>query len=275
MIQLDVCLEMVLPHLPTEERIARIAEAGYDCVEFWFHDAAFDGTTCNRSQPRNAAALRQACESAKVTLNNIVVNAPDGSFGGSPVDETEHNQYLERLDEVIAFAQAAGCNKAITCTGNSRPHLSRNRMRDNLLKVYSQAAAVAAKSQFTLLLEPLNTLVDHPGYYLNSSADGAEIVREISSPNFRLLYDVYHMQIMEGNVIANIEKQIDVIGHFHSAGVPGRHELFGSELNYPAILARIEAAGYQGRFGLEYAPAMENHQESLRQNRLYLQGSGD
>jgi hydroxypyruvate isomerase len=98
-------------------------------------------------------------------------------------------------------------------------------------------------------------------------------VRAIASPNLRLLYDVYHMQIMEGSVIANIEENIDVIGHFHSAGVPGRHELMDGELNYQNIVRRIEAAGYTGAFGLEYSPALTDHAGSLRATRRYLDGA--
>jgi len=114
--------------------------------------------------------------------------------------------------------------------------------------------------------------VDHPGYYLDSSSEGAQIVRAIGSPSLKLLYDVYHMQIMEGNIIASIRRHADVIGHFHSAGVPGRHEHFETELNYPAILKAIEETGYEGCFGLEYQPAMQDHLDSLVRVREYLEG---
>jgi len=114
--------------------------------------------------------------------------------------------------------------------------------------------------------------VDHPGYYLDSSIEGCEIVRSIGSPYLNLLYDVYHMQIMEGNIIANIRRNMDAIGHFHSAGVPGRHEHFGTELNYLVILQAIEQAGYTGFFGLEYAPELPDHHASLVRVREYLQG---
>jgi hydroxypyruvate isomerase len=271
MIEIDVCLEAVFTGLPTEKRIEKIARAGYRCAEFWFHDATFDGKECSRKQPKNAALLAAACKRHGVTINNMVVNAPDGSFGGAPVKAADRNQYLERLEEVIEFAAAVGCRKAITCSGNLQPGLSRARMRANLEKALGEAVAIARKKSFTLLLEPLNTHVDHPGYYLGSSVEGAELVRAINSPSLRLLYDVYHMQIMEGNVIANIEKNLDIIGHFHSAGVPGRGELFMGELNYPQILQRIAAKGYKGRFGLEYFPKMKDNLASLKKVRAYLQ----
>jgi len=228
---IDVCLEMVHTDLPYEKRIEKIAEAGFKCVEFWFHDA------------KDAAVLRQVCEATGVTINNLVVNAPDGSVGGGPVDSRDHGKYIDRLHEVIAFAKAAGIGMGITCTGNLVDGLSREQMRANLEKVYAEAAAIAAKNDFTLVIESLNTHVNHPGYYLDTS--------------------------LEGNVIANIERNIDVIGHFHSAGVPGRHELMNCELNYLEILKRIGAAGYTGAFGLEYSPSYDSS-DSLNATYAYL-----
>jgi hydroxypyruvate isomerase len=272
MINLDVCLEAVFTGLPTEKRVENIARAGYQFVEFWFHDATFDGKGCSRKQPKNAASLLAACQRHGITINNMVVNAPDGSFGGAPVRAADRNRYLERLEEVIEFARTVGCRKAITCSGNLQPGLSRSRMRANLESALGAATSIARKKGFTLLLEPLNTHVDHPGYYLDSSVEAAALVRTIGSPHLRLLYDVYHMQIMEGNVIANIEKNLDIIGHFHSAGVPGRGEHFGGELDYPQILRRIAANGYRGCFGLEYFPKTKDNLASLRKVRAYLRG---
>ncbi len=174
---------------------------------------------------------------------------------------------------MIAYAESVNCSKAITCTGNLQPGVTRAQMRATLEKALGEAAKIAAKHNFTLLLESLNTHVDHAGYYLDSSTEGAEIVRAIDSPNLRLLYDVYHMQIMEGNLLANIERELDVIGHFHSAGVPGRHEHFCCEVNYPELLTRLDKWGYAGCFGLEYFPAMDDHDASLRDVRAYLLGS--
>ncbi len=265
----DVCMEMVFTDLPYEQRIAKIAAAGFDCVEFWFHDGTFNGKDC-AGGAKDAKILKKACAAAGVTINNMVVNAPDGSLGGALVRAEDRSKYLDRLDEVIAFAAACGCRQAITCAGNLQPGLSRNAMRRNLEETLGRAADVAARKKFVLFLECLNTRTDHFNYFLDSSAEGAAIVRAIGSPHLRLLYDVYHMQIMEGSVIATIDENLDVIGHFHSAGVPGRHELWEGELNYPSIVRRIMAGGYQGAFGLEYSPAMPNHTQSLKKTRAYL-----
>jgi hydroxypyruvate isomerase len=121
----------------------------------------------------------------------------------------------------------------------------------------------------TLLLEPLNDKYDHPDHWLTSSDLGAEICRRIGSQRLRMLFDCYHMQIMEGDLVNHIKRNIDVIGHFHSAGVPGRHEPFQGETNYPFVLGQIEQLDYQGVFGLEFAPSMED-EISLSQTMKYL-----
>ncbi len=217
-----------------------------------------------------AATLRQVRAERGIGINNMVVNSPDGTLGGAPVDGADLNKYLERLHEVIDFSRAAGIDKSITRSGNMPSNLSRREMRANLEKALSDAAAVAQRENYTLFLEVLNSLADHPGYYLDSWSEGAEMVRAIDNPNLKLLYDVYHMQIMHGNVIATIEKDIDIIGHFHAANVPGRGELMNGELNYPDIISRIAASGYTGAFGLEYMPALADHSKSLSETRAFL-----
>ncbi|MHB9025051.1 MAG: TIM barrel protein [Armatimonadota bacterium] len=254
--QIDVCLETVYTDQPVERRIELIAQAGYPQVEFWMPDT------------KDPVSIRQASATAGVTVNDFVVNGPDSQY--NPIKEGNLQNYLDRVEACIAFGEQLGCRKAITCSGNLQPGKTRDEMRATLEAALGAAAAIAEKHGFILLLEVLNTHVDHAGYYLDSSGEGAEIVRAINSPGLRLLYDIYHMQIMEGNLIANIERHLDVIGHFHSAGVPGRHELFSGEINYPAIIERIVAGGYAGSFGLEYMPAMADHAESLRNTLDYL-----
>lgn len=270
MIPVSVCLETVFTDLPVEERIAKIAEAGFNVVEFWHPEGTWDGKDI-RFEAKDAASMRKACEENSVTISDFAMHAWDGSIGGCPVKAEDHEMYLEQIHKMIAFAKAIGCNKGITLSGVVDPALSRKQMRENLDRAFAQATEIAEKEDFTLLVEPLNTLVDHPGYYLDSTREAAEIVRAIKSSNLKLLYDVYHMQIMEGKIIDTIEKNIDIIGHFHSAGVPGRAELFDTEVNYPTILRKLEALGYKGNFGLEYFPNMTDHSESLKKIREYLQ----
>jgi hydroxypyruvate isomerase len=270
MVKISVCLETVFTDLPLSQRIEAIAGAGFREVEFWHPEGTFDGKTVRFDMAKDAAELKEACRKSGVTVNDFAMHAWDGSIGGSPVKAADRAKYLEQIGRMIEYGKSIGCSKGITLSGIVDPALTRTQMRANLESALGEAVALASKAGFTLLLEPLNTLVDHAGYYLDSATEGAEIIRGIGSPNLKMLYDVYHMQIMEGNVIANIEKNIDIIGHFHSAGVPGRAELFGGELNYPEIVKRIDALGYQGCFGLEYFPRMADSRESLAAIRRYL-----
>src|SRR4029077_17233792 len=109
----------------------------------------------------------------------------------------------------------------------------------------------------TVVLEPLNVLVDHAGYYLVTTAEGLEIVDEVASPNVKLLFDIYHQQISEGNVIRNLTENLAKIGHVHAADNPGRHEPGTGELNYAVIFRALDAAGYDGHVGLEYRPSTD------------------
>jgi hydroxypyruvate isomerase len=118
-----------------------------------------------------------------------------------------------------------------------------------------RVAPAAEAAGVTLVLELLNSKIDHPDYQCDHTRWGAEVCRMVSSPRVKLLYDIYHMQVMEGDIIGTLRRHNDLIGHYHTAGVPGRHEIDGTqELNYPAILRAIAATGYSGYVGQEFLP---------------------
>ena len=273
MVTFSVCLETVITGLPVAERIGRIREAGFDRVEFWHPEGTWDGEDLRRDLPKSPSALREACQAHGVRINDFAFHAWDGSIGGCPVRPGDREPFLGQVRRMAAFAQAVGCEKGIVLSGTADPALSKPEMRRRLEAALVEAVAIARAARVFLLLEPLNTRVDHPGYYLDSSKEAVEVIRAIGSPHLKLLYDVYHMQIMEGNLLSTIERHLDVIGHFHSAGVPGRAELFGGELSYRDIVRRLEALGYEGTFGLEYFPRIPDHAESLRRTLEYLRGS--
>lgn len=249
MITIDVCMETVFADLPFCERPVRIADAGFKAVEAWFPELHLK---------EDIVKLRKACEAAKLGINNIVVNSPDGGIGGSLTNPADRPKYLERMAYSLDCCRQLGTSMMITCTGNVQPMLTNAVQRQSVIDSLRAAGDLAAKAGVTLVLEPLNSLVDHHGYFLDDPNVAGDIIRAVRHPNVGLLFDVYHMQIMCGNAIENIRANIDVIRHFHSAGVPGRHELDNGELNYPGILKAIAAMGYQGCFGLEYFPAEES-----------------
>ncbi len=141
--------------------------------------------------------------------------------------------------------------------------LSDHQMHTSIVEGLGQAAPMVEEAGLFLAVEPLNVLVDHPGYYLTTSEEGFDILGEVGSPNVKLLFDIYHQQITEGNLLDNIIPNIGSISHFHVADVPGRHEPSTGEINYSNVFAAIEKTGYGGYVGLEYGPTGDTA-ESLK-----------
>lgn len=268
MVKIGICIETVFSDLPYEERIHRIAKIGFLSFEFWYHDQRFDGANLIK-ESKDIDAVAKIARDKKLQVSNFVVNSPDGQIGGSLVKPEDKPQYLARLKEVIPLARKLNCKRMITCAGNGVRGRNYEDQRESIINTLSEASKIVEKEDMILLLEPLNTMVDHPGHFLDSAHEGAKIMREINHPNIQLLFDIYHMQIMEGNILSTIEENIDIIGHFHAAGVPGRHELWMGELNYKNIIKKIDELGYKGYFGLEYFPEIDS-EKSLRQTKEYL-----
>jgi hydroxypyruvate isomerase len=247
--EIGLCIEMALTGLSFEDRLKHASELGFKNVEMWFVDGSYKGSGEN---------LAKLAEQNQVTITNTVIGAPDGSVGGGLTNPANRRQWLERARITIDFNVAAKIPATIVCTGNVVPGRSDDEMMQSVMEGLKATVEMAEKAGVTLLLESLNSTYDHPGYWLTSSDRGAEICRALDSERMRLLFDCYHMQIMEGDLVNHIKRNLDVIGHFHSAGVPGRHELFNGEVNYPFLMNQIRHMGYTGVFGLEYAPAMDD-----------------
>lgn len=258
--ELGLCIEMVFVKMPFEKRLKKAAEAGLKNVEMWFVDMSFKG------RPEELAGL---AKQNKVRITNTVIGAPDGSIGGGLTNPATRKQWLDRAEMTIDFSRKAGIPATIVCTGNKVAGMSDSEMMRSVIDGLKATVRMAERAGLTLLLEPLNSRYDHPGYWLTGSDRGAEICRKIGSERMKMLFDCYHMQIMEGDLVKHIARNIDVIGHFHSAGVPGRNELFKGEIDYPFVLSCIKETGYKGLFGLEYMPSMKD-ETSLKKTIEYL-----
>ena len=132
--------------------------------------------------------------------------------------------------------------------------VSRDQQHQSLVDGLKEAAPMLESADITLVIEPLNELVDHAGYYLTRSDEAFDIIDEVASSHVKVVFDIYHQQISEGHIIHNITSNIEKIGHFHSAGNPGRHELSHGEINYPVVFDAIRKTNYEGFVGLEYWP---------------------
>lgn len=238
MAKISVCAEMFFPELSFVDRLAKLGEMGFREVEFW------------NWQDKDIEAIVEV--QARWGLKVILFGA------GCPplVDPAQREEALETLRGALHVAERLDCSILIVLSGNRRPAVPEAAQRQSLIESLKALAPLAEDAGVTLALEPLNTLVDHVGHFLDSSEEGFAILEEVGSPRVKLLYDCYHMQIMEGNLISAISRHIEEIAHFHVADVPGRHEPGTGELNYANIVRRIDELGYAGYVGLEYKPLL-------------------
>ena len=162
-----------------------------------------------------------------------------------------------------------GASKLITQVGAETGE-ERARQQDSIVAALKQAKPILEDSGVTIMIEPLNIYVNHPGYYLWSSREAFEIIHEVDHPLVKVVYDIYHQQVMEGNIIPSVTQNLDCIAHLHSAGHPGRHELQFGENDYKVIFAAVDKAGYTGACGLEYGPTMDSVESLKEFRRIYL-----
>jgi hydroxypyruvate isomerase len=184
-------------------------------------------------------------------------------LGGALIDrglnrEAYHPKILEQLRERIEFAAGNGVPNVICMSGNRTidgKTVSDEEGLDVCAKGLKQVVGLAEQKKVTLIMEGLNSKVNHKDYMYDTTEWGVKLCKKVGSPRFKLLYDIYHMQIMEGDVIATVTKHKDFIAHFHTGGVPGRNEIDDTqELNYPAIVKAILATGFDGYLAQEFLP---------------------
>jgi hydroxypyruvate isomerase len=251
MLDLSLNIEMILTEMDFYDRIPCAAEAGFKAVEFW------DPTV------KDAARIARLAEAHHLTISmccmkgifDITLNCP------SPV-------VLEGARQTARSMKEMGCSSLFILSGNveCKVDTQKNIIIENLKRL----ADFAETEGIRVHIEPVNSLVDLKGHYLDLCSMGFEIIKCVNSPSVKMICDIYHMQVMEGNVIDSIVKNIGLIGHFHSAGVPGRNELYLGENDYRTIMKAIEKTGYRGYFGVEYAPSMADHKKSLQSVVRYL-----
>jgi len=254
MVKLSVCIEMFWRDLPYEERIARVAALGYPAFEFWGW------------KNKDLGAIKAAKDKANLPLAALCIE-PNFSL----IRRNAQAELVQGMKETAFVARDLGCKTIIATVGNVYDDETYEITRRRVVRNAAAVVKVAEDHGLTIVLEPLNTLVDHHGYWLTRMAQAVDIVEEIGSPAAKILDDLYHQQIMEGNLINNLSAYISHIGHFHTAGNPGRHELLGGEQDFRAIFKAIDATGYAGYVGLEYSPTLDTT-VSLKQALSLVEG---
>ncbi len=169
----------------------------------------------------------------------------------------EHDRLVKESERLLPLVAKAGLPNMIVFSGN-RGGMSDGEGLENCVKGLQRITPTAERLGVTVCMELLNSKIDHADYQCDHTAWGAELVKRVGSPRFKLLYDIYHMQIMEGDVIRTIRDNFSAIGHFHTGGVPGRNEIDASqELQYPVIMRAIADLGYKGFVGQEFIPTRD------------------
>jgi hydroxypyruvate isomerase len=233
--ELSVCIEMFWRDLPMPERVRRVKALGFKAFEFW------------EWKGKDLDALRSVQRETGLACA-VMCMVPN--FGLT--DRTSDASVVEGFAESTRVARSFGCTRLISVPGMTLDDETFEMTRRRVLRRVKAMAPIAEDAGITLVLEPLNLLVDHKGAWLTRMSEAADLVQEVASPNVKILCDLYHQQITEGNLLANFTLYAPLIGHVHTAGVPGRHELVGGELDYRAIFAAIKRTGYSGYIGLEY-----------------------
>ena len=180
-------------------------------------------------------------------------------------DPANHDELIKGFEDIIPRVREAGYDQIICFSGNRRGMSDLDGMR-NCAVGLRKLMPLAEKHNVTLVMELLNSKVNHRDYMCDRTSWGAGLCELVGSEKFKLLYDIYHMQIMEGDVIATIKKYSKYISHYHTGGVPGRHEIDDTqELYYPAIMKAIVETGYKGFVGQEFVPSRKDDIASLKQ----------
>lgn len=252
--KLSPCIEWMFAaeHPALADRIRAAKAAGFDRVEFHLW------------RDKDLAAAAAALEETGVQLTGFVVE-PRRSI----VDPAQHGEFLDAVRDSLAAARRLGSPPLVVASGFLREGVSPEEHRAAAVTALKQAAALAEAAGITLVLEPLNTKVEHPGMYLDSTTLALDIIEEVASPNLKLLFDVYHSAVMDEDRKAVLDGRMHLVHHIQIADMPGRNEPGTGMIDWPAVVSDLRELGYQGDIGLEYKPTLPPI-ESLAQTRTSL-----
>jgi len=248
-----ICIEMLYPELQLGEKLKAISQAGFSWIEFWDW------------KDKNIALLQSVCQKNQVKVANF-----SGQRQGSLIARKTHQRIFSELEEAVKVAETLHSPYLMLLTDqlgeggvveNSYQELGPEEKYYNIISGLEKVIRLTPDS-ITLILETLNTKIDHPGYYLDNIDTAVKIVREIKHPRLKILADLYHLGVMGFNLKQMIKKHLAEIGYFHIADIPGRHEPGTGSINWQDILQFIKKRGYHGFVGFEYSPA-NNSTESL------------
>lgn len=237
-------LTMLFNELDFLDRFDAAAKAGFKAVEFLFPYAY------------EKAALKERLDQNGLRL--VLHNLPAGDWAagerGIACLPDRVDEFRSGVETAIEYATALGCPQVNCLAGLAPVGTDPAQLRQTLVNNLRYAADALQKAGIRLIMEPINDKVDIPGFYLNHTRQALELIRDVGSDNLGVQYDIYHMQIMEGDLARTIETNLKHIWHIQLADNPGRHEPGTGEINYPFLFGFLDRIGYQGAIGCEYKP---------------------
>ena len=232
------------------DAIRTVAALGYDAVETY------------KWQTLDIDAVKRTLDEEGVELLSICTT----EF--RLTDPRYRDAFIEGVRMSCEAARRLGAKRMITQVG-ADTGAPREEQHASIVAGLRAVAPILRDNGITLMIEPLNVLVNHKGYYLPYAEEAFEIIREVDSPFVKVIYDIYHQQVSEGNIIPTVLGNLEHIAHLHGAGHPGRHEMQSGESNYRVIIDRIDEAGYTGALGLEYSPLLDPIESLKKAKELF------
>lgn len=242
--RLSANLTMLFTERPFLERIDSAADAGFKAIE------------CVAPYVASAEAIAEKLAARGLTFALFNMPAGDWEAGerGIAADPRRRDDFRRSVEVALAYARTTGCATLHLMAGRLAPGAVRDEWTRILVENIRFAADAVADDGITLVLEPINTRVDIPDYFYDRTDAVLEVLDLAGRDNVKLLYDIYHLQIMQGDLARTLEQLLPRVGHIQIADTPGRHEPGTGEINYAWLLPRIDSLGYEGWVGCEYKP---------------------
>jgi hydroxypyruvate isomerase len=232
-----------------EEKLEMAARAGIQSTELIGEYAPWTDA--------DIARIKKTTQSFGLGMDAMLASPDWSRRPVSMVDPAHREAFLADVRSAIVFARKLEIPQIILMSGNAIPGRSHEEQYASLLEGTKRAGELVAEAKLTAIVEPLNSLVNHQGFFLTTCTEGLKLVREADNPHVRLLFDIYHEQVQQGNVIRTLSEAARDVAVFHVADNPGRHDPGSGEMNYPNIYKAIQKTGYSGYLAMEYLPLGE------------------